>query len=106
MGVYRQALEQLAPGVKISFSGPESYETIRWKSTTIEQPSKEVVEALVAELQPAWDQWEEDRRSAYPSVEEQLDIIWHALERGENFLKGNRWHEMIRQAKEKTPKPE
>ena len=106
MGAYRQAFQQLAPGAKISFSGPESYETIHWKSTTIEKPTKEAVEALVAELQPAWDQWAADRQAAYPSLEEQLDLLWHTINNGQTILPGCAWFERIRQAKENTPKPE
>jgi len=106
MGAYRQAFQQLAPGAKISFSGPESYETIHWKSKTISKPTKEAVEALVAKLQPAWDKWEADRKAAYPSVEEQLDLLWHTLNRGEHFVRGNSWHDTISKIKANTPKPE
>jgi hypothetical protein len=106
MGAYRQAFQQLAPGAKISFSGPESYETVHWKSKDITKPSKSDIEALVTELKPAWDKWEADRKAAYPSVEDQLDMIWHALERGEHFLRGSRWHDTISKIKANTPKPE
>lgn len=106
MGAYRQAFQQLAPGAKISFSGLESYETINWKLTTVEKPTKEAVESLVAELQPLWDQWETDRKSAYPSVEEQLDLLWHTVASGQAILPGCAWFERIRQAKNNTPKPE
>ena len=106
MGAYRQAFQQLAPGAKISFSGLESYETVHWKSTTVEKPSKETVEALVAELQPAWDQWEADRVASYPSVEEQLDLLWHTVAGGQAIVPGCAWFERIHQVKISTPKPE
>jgi hypothetical protein len=107
MGVYRQALQQLRPTSKISFtSSVESYETLHWKDSDTNPPSKEEVEELVAVLQPAWDQWAEDRAAAYPTVEEQLDLLWHTINNGEQLLKGCNWFERIRQAKTSTPKPE
>jgi len=106
MGAYYQAFRQLAPDAKISFAGGvESYETVQWKSDT-PCPDKESVENLVKELQPAWDKWEADRKSAYSTVEEQLDMLWRSMELGEIPGKGSRWHEHIRQAKANTPKPE
>ena len=107
MGVYRQALQLLRPTSKISFtSSVESYETLHWKDSDTNPPSKEEVEELVAVLQSAWDQWAEDRASAYPTVEEQLDLLWHTINNGEQLLKGCNWFEQIRRAKASTPKPE
>jgi hypothetical protein len=105
MGAYRQALEQLRPNSKISFSGEESYENLHWKDPNIDPPTKEEVEALVATLKPAWDQWEQDRKAAYPSVEEQLDLLWHTINGGQHVLPGCTWFEKIKQAKASTPKP-
>ena len=107
MGAYRQALEQLAPGAKISFtSNDENYDTILWKSDTIAKPTRSEVEAKVAEIQPAWNQWDIDRRAAYPSVEEQLDMLWHTMDRGEIPGRGTVWFELIKSVKASTPKPE
>lgn len=106
MGVYRQALEQLRPNSRISFtSNIENYETLHWKDASIDPPSKEETEALVAELQPQWDQWLANRQTAYPSVEEQLDLLWHTINSGQQLLPGCAWYECIRQAKASTPKP-
>jgi len=106
MGVYRQALEQLRPTSRIAFTSDlESYETIHWKDPNATKPTKEEVEALVAILKPNWDQWEDDRRGAYPSIEEQLDMLWHTVNSGQQILPGCLWHEKIRQAKASTPKP-
>jgi hypothetical protein len=107
MGVYRQALQQLRPNSRITFTSmEENYETLHWKDKTIEAPTKEEVEALVAELKPAWDKWAEDRPAAYPTVEDQLDMLWHMVNRGEQIVKGSVWHEAVRRAKANTPKPE
>ena len=107
MGVYRQALEQLRPTSKISFSSSdENYETLRWKDPDTQPPTKDEVEALVTQLQPAWDQWEADRKAAYPSIENQLDMLWHTINNGQHLLPGCTWFETIKHVKTSTPKPE
>lgn len=106
MGAYKQAVKQLAPNARFSFSSDtENYETLVWKDTST-KPSKESVENLVKKLQPVWDKWTTDRKAAYPSIESQLDMLWISMESGEIPGKGSRWHEHIRQAKANTPKPE
>ena len=106
MGIYKQAIEQLAPDTRFSFSSDvESYESLVWKDTT-PQPTKDVVETKVSELRPQWNQWEIDRKSAYPTVEEQLDLLWHTVNNGQQIVQGSKWFEVIKQAKNNTPKPE
>jgi hypothetical protein len=107
MGTYRQALQQLRPNSRITFySADENYETLHWKDSNIDPPTKEEVEELVAELQPEWDQWKIDRPAAYPTVEEQLDMLWHMVNRGEHIVKGSTWFEAVKRAKESTPRPD
>ena len=106
MGVYRQVLQQLRPNSRITFNSmEENYETLHWKDSEVAPPTKEEVEALVAELQPEWDQWTEERKTAYPTIEDQLDMLWHMVNRGEQIVKGSVWFEAVRRAKESTPKP-
>jgi len=106
MGVYKQAIQQLAPDARFSFnSNIENYESLVWKDEST-PPSKDSVEELVNELKPAWDKWASDRKDAYPSIEEQLDMLWRSMDNGEIPGKGSRWHEHIRQVKANTPKPE
>jgi len=45
-------------------------------------------------------QYQRDRASAYPELEEQLDMIYHDKEDGTN-----NWFEAIKGVKEKYPKP-
>ena len=107
MGAYRQALQQLRPTSKISFSSDvENYDTLVWKDPTCQPPTREEVEARVVELQPAWDQWAIDRRASYPTIEEQLDMLWHTVNSGQHILPGCAWFETIKRIKQSTPKPE
>lgn len=106
MGVYRQALQQLRPTSRIAFTTDvESYETLHWKDPNVDPPTKEEVESLVAELKPTWDKWLADRAAAYPSIEEQLDLLWHTINTDQSLVKGSKWFEAIREAKANTPKP-
>ena len=45
------------------------------------------------------------RSQAYPSITDQLDMLWHAINNGEN-LKDSQWFNSIKEVKEKYPKPE
>lgn len=106
MGLVRKALQELRPNSRIAFYGDEeSYEAIHWKDSNASKPTKEEFDAKIAELKPAWDKWAEDRSAAYPSVEEQLDLLWHTINSGQELKPGCSWFEMIRRAKESTPKP-
>lgn len=45
------------------------------------------------------------RVAAYPSIESQLDDLWHAMHRGEIPI-AKRFYENIKAVKERHPKPE
>ena len=45
------------------------------------------------------------RRSSYPAIVEQLDMIWHSMNDGLIPGKGTPWFETIADIKDKYPKP-
>lgn len=45
----------------------------------------------------------EKRAAEYPSVEEQLDALWHAMDSGE-VPKAQGWYDTIAQVKSRHPK--
>lgn len=45
------------------------------------------------------------RQRAYPSIGEQLDMLWHAMDRGE-IPKAGAFYEVIKEIKETVPKPD
>ena len=77
----------------------ETYESLEWLDTKVEKPTFE-------ELQQAWEQYlfEKERNhykklraAAYPSIEDQLDIIYH---------QGlDEWANHIKAVKDKYPSP-
>ena len=66
----------------------------------VEPPSEEAIQAKIKELQADYDakQYQRDRAVAYPSIEDQLDKIYHSGI--------NEWKKDIKAVKDKFPKPE
>ena len=67
------------------------------------QPSDEAIQAKLKELQTEYEtnQYQRDRASVYPSIQEQLDMqYWDAV----NGTK--KWQEAVAKVKTDNPKPE
>tara|TARA_B100000424_G_C22917180_1_gene488005 strand:- start:78 stop:341 length:264 start_codon:yes stop_codon:yes gene_type:complete len=45
------------------------------------------------------------RKPEYPSLEEQLDLLWHAIDKG-NLNKTSDFYKKLKVVKENNPKPE
>ena len=76
----------------------QDYSTIEWSDTENTQPSLEEVNIKLAELQALWDAklYQHKRAEEYPSIEDQLDDIFH------NGIDG--WKTTIKAVKDKYPK--
>lgn len=76
----------------------QDYSTIEWSDTENTQPSLEEVNIKLAELQALWDakMYQHNRAAEYPSIEDQLDDIFH------NGIDG--WKATIQAIKDKYPK--
>lgn len=92
------ALVVLAPQARWSMTNDE-YESIDWMEDSVPMPSKSACLAKVAELQAEYDamRYARDRLYAYPSMEEQMDVMFHQGIDG--------WKAMIQAVKDKYPKP-
>ena len=67
------------------------------------EPSEEQIQAKLTELQADYEanQYQRDRASAYPSIQEQLDMqYWDAVNGT------NKWQEAVAKVKTDNPKPE
>lgn len=84
---------------------------LNWDSgNSITKPSKSAIEAKQAELKTAWDaaQYQRDRvdkynqnkSDTYPSIGDQLDMIYHDQVNGTTTFK-----DAIKAVKDKHPKP-
>ena len=95
----QRALLSLRPGAQWSVNG-ETYEGLTWfDENDLPPPTEEEVNQEVERLQKEWDdnQYQRDRESAYPSIQDQLDTLYHQGYDG--------WKEMIDEVKTKYPKP-
>lgn len=93
------ALLALTPGAQWVYSEEDG---INWLDTEQTQPTQEAIDAKIVELQADYDakQYARDRAEAYPSIGEQLDMIFHS-----GVLDGSDWAAAIQAVKDANPKP-
>lgn len=72
-----------------------------------EPPSYEEIRLELARQIETFEfyKYERERAEAYPTLGDQLDMLWHAMESGE-IPKATKWFEKIQEVKKSIPKPE
>ena len=88
------ALEALRPKAQWTLAG-DSYTNLQWLDETQTKPTEEEVNAKIAEMQVI-----EDRKLAYGSIADQLDMQYWDSVNGTTT-----WKEHIAQVKSDNPKP-
>ena len=101
---FGNALVSLRPGAEWNLNG-DDYECLQWLEPPEEgggqsKPTKEEVITEIERLQAEYDynQYQRNRATAYPSIQDQLDVLYHQGYDG--------WKESINKVKEEYPKPE
>ena len=89
------AILAINPKAQVSVNA-EDYDQITWHGTT--PISVDDIKAKQAELKKAYDdaKYQRDRKAEYPSIEDQLDDLYH------NGITG--WKKTIKATKDKYPK--
>jgi hypothetical protein len=97
------AITAINPNAKVSVND-ESFEQITWHNGTT-PISKADIEAKQAELQTAYDAKQYQRDRVYPSIGDQLDMLWHSIDQNPS-LKSQyfNFYEAIKAVKVKNPK--
>lgn len=92
------ALVSLRPGADFSVVG-NTYSGIYWLSEDQSIPTEDEVNAEILVLAQQWEnkQYQRDRKPAYPSIEDQLDLLYHQGYDG--------WKAKILEIKNQYPKP-
>jgi hypothetical protein len=93
------ALQSLRPGASWSVDG-NLYEGLWWSDENeLPAPTEGEVQAEIEKLQAEYEnnQYQRDRASAYPSIQDQLDVLYHQGYDG--------WKASIDEVKNKYPKP-
>jgi hypothetical protein len=72
------AILSLCPTAQFSVFG-NSYDDIDWYSEDITKPTLQEIDAELQKLQAEYDRksYQRQRVDAYPSIEEQLDLMFH-----------------------------
>ena len=91
------ALQSLKPNAQWVLRG----DVIEWLDDTQTQPTDAEIATEVTRLQAEYDnaQYARDRAEAYPSIADQLDMIFHAGLGGDDFQAA------IQAVKDANPKP-
>ena len=94
-----EALISLKPGAQWTLNG-DDYEGLVWHDENeLPPPTEEEIQAEVERLQQVYEnnQYQRDRASEYPSIQDQLDVLYHQGYDG--------WKARIDEVKNKYPKP-
>ena len=91
------AILALDPNAQVSVNG-ESLDDITWHDGNPNNITNDQITAKQAELKTAYDnnKYQRDRKLEYPSIEDQLDDLYH------NGIDG--WKTTIKAVKDKYPK--
>jgi len=92
------ALQSLTPGATWALRGDE-WSGLEWRDENIECPTEEAVAAEITRLQEEYDslEYQRLRKEAYPSIEDQLDTLYH------DGL--DAWRASVKAVKDEFPKP-
>lgn len=98
-----KAIQSLRPNSKWTING-DSYSGLEWKDESV-KPTEAEINAEIARLQADYDakQYQRDRAKAYPSIQEQLDMLWHSVNNGTD-LKDSDWFNQLSSVKQAHPK--
>ena len=85
----------------INLEDGEVYSNLKLNDETAVMPTEEEVNAKIAELQVI-----ENRRSGYPAIGDQLDMLFHAID-GDETLKTQfaDFYTALKEVKDDNPKP-
>jgi hypothetical protein len=100
-----EAILKINPNAKVFVSG-EDIDTchIEWHQGTTPIPKADI-EAKMVELQADYDAKQYQRDRVYPSIGDQLDMLWHSIDQN-SALKSQyfNFYEAIKAVKVKNPK--
>ena len=100
-----KAIKKINPNAKFQIEKDiDGNENITWLNGTT-PISKADIEAKMVEVQADYDAKQYQRDRVYPSIGDQLDLLWHSIDRdGELKSKYYDFYEAIKAVKVKNPK--
>jgi len=99
LSMMAQAIWDLRPNATWELPRPD-FDSLVWKDEVQTKPDWADVEARMVILKEEYDAraWVRERLAAYPSIADQLDLIYHGGI--------DAWRETIKEIKTRIPKPE
>jgi hypothetical protein len=82
------------------------YSTLKWYDTVQTAPTEQEIIDKITELEEVQTSltYQESRKYAYPTIGDQLDMIWHAIDSG-NLNTSSTFYTSLKTIKERYPKP-
>jgi len=74
-----RAIQKINPTAEVSVSG-DDINTITWENGTTPIPKADI-EAKMVEVQAEYDANQYQRDRVYPSIGDQLDMLWHTMDK-------------------------
>ena len=100
-----EALHNIRPGAKWALMGYE-YEGLVWEEdNTTSKPTYDELKLECDRVEIEWNntEYQRLRKPEYPRIEDQLDMLWHAMEDG-TLPKVQSFYDAIQTIKDKYPK--
>lgn len=99
------AIKALRPTSSFSLIGND-YSTLMWNDSENAAPSESDVNAKLTELTTSYNakSYQNVRETKYPSVEEQLDLLYHDMLADKGDKTGD-WFAAVKKVKDDNPKP-
>jgi hypothetical protein len=98
-----KAIQKINPNAEVSVSGND-INTVQWHNGTTPIPKADI-EAKMVEVQADYDAKQYQRDRVYPSIGDQLDMLWHSIDEDPTLKsKYFTFYEAIKSVKVKNPK--
>ena len=101
-----EAILKINPNAEVSLADANDINTITWLNGTTPIPVADI-EAKMVEVQAEYDanQYQRDRATAYPPIGDQLDMIWHTIDKDDELQhKFYDFYQTVKKTKVKFPK--
>lgn len=99
------ALMSLIPNVRFSVENND-FDKIEIQDANVAVPSRQDIQNEIERLQSIEDaiEYQHNRRKQYPSIGDQLDMLWHSIDRG-TLDKTSDFYLALKTVKDNNPKP-
>lgn len=99
--LYPELEQDIHYSVETTDKGP----ALLWWNSSTPRPSAKYLEGKIPEFKDHWAKHQaiKNRIKSYPAVADQLDMLWHSMDRGE-LTKVPEFYDKIKAVKDKYPK--